>query len=82
MQPPPAVFAGVLSTEQTTQTGVSLMFRIVTMTGSFSPDGSPEWSRTVSRHRTREAAERALAAYRRDCPLAALNAAIIEDCPL
>ena len=57
------------------------MFRIVTMTESFNPDGSPEWSRVLSRHRTREAAERALAAYRRDCPLAALNAAIIEDCP-
>ena len=53
------------------------MFRVIITTGSFFHDGTPETHRIVSRHRTREAAERALAAFRRDCPLSALQAVII-----
>ena len=53
------------------------MFRVIITTGSFFADGTPETQRVISRHRTLQAAERALAAYRRDCPLSALQAAII-----
>ena len=53
------------------------MFRVIITTGSFLTDGTPETQRVISRHRTLQAAERALAAYRRDCPLSALQAAII-----
>ena len=52
------------------------MFRVIITTGSFLTDGTPETRRVVSQHRTLQAAERALAAYRRDCPLSALQAAI------
>ena len=52
------------------------MFRVIITTGSFLTDGTPETHRIISRHRTLQAAERALAAYRRDCPLSALQAVI------
>jgi uncharacterized membrane protein YidH (DUF202 family) len=45
------------------------MFRVIITTGSFLTDGTPETQRVISRHRTRQAAERALAAWRRDYPL-------------
>jgi hypothetical protein len=45
------------------------MFRVIITFGSVLAGGTPETYRVISRHRTRKAAERALAAYRRDCPL-------------
>jgi hypothetical protein len=56
------------------------MFRVIITTGSFLTDGTPETHRIVSRHRTQQAAERALAAYRRDCPVSALRAVIVSEC--
>ncbi len=44
------------------------MFRVIITLESALTDGTPE-TRVVSRHRTREAAERSLAAYHRDFPL-------------
>jgi hypothetical protein len=55
------------------------MFRLIITTGSFLTDGTPETHRVISRHRTLQAAERALAAFRRDCPLAALQAIIVGE---
>jgi hypothetical protein len=55
------------------------MFRVIITTGSFLTDGTPETQRVISRHRTLQAAERALAAFRRDCPLAALQAIIVSE---
>jgi hypothetical protein len=55
------------------------MFRLIITTGSFLTDGTPETHRVISRHRTLQAAERALAAFRRDCPLAALQAIIVSE---
>ena len=55
------------------------MFRVIITTGSFLTDGTPETQRVVSRHRTLQAAERAMAAYRRDCPLSSLQAIIIGE---
>jgi hypothetical protein len=55
------------------------MFRVIITTGSFLTDGTPETHRIVSRHRTQQAAERALAAYRRDCPVSALRAVIVSE---
>lgn len=55
------------------------MFRVIITTGSFLTDGTPETQRVISRHRTQEAAERALEAYRGDCPLSALQAIIIGE---
>ena len=55
------------------------MFRVIITTGSFLTDGTPETQRIISRHRTQEAAERALAAYRRDCPLSAMQAMIVSE---
>jgi len=55
------------------------MFRIIITTGSFFHDGTPETQRVISRHRTLQAAERALAAFRRDCPLEGLRAIIVSE---
>jgi hypothetical protein len=55
------------------------MFRVIITTGSFFHDGTPETQRIISKHRTLQAAERALAAYRRDCPLSALQAIIVSE---
>ncbi len=55
------------------------MFRVIITTGSFLSDGTPETQRIISRHRTQEAAERALAAYRRDCPLSGLQAIVVSE---
>jgi len=55
------------------------MFRLIITTGSFLTDGTPETQRVISRHRTREAAERAMSAFRRDCPVAALQAIIVSE---
>jgi hypothetical protein len=54
-------------------------FRVITTTGSFLTDGQPETQRIISRHRTREAAERALAAYRRISPLEGLRAIVVSE---
>jgi hypothetical protein len=55
------------------------MFRVIITTGSFLTDGTPETHRIVSRHRTQQAAERALAAYRRISPLEGLRAIIVSE---
>jgi hypothetical protein len=55
------------------------MFRVIITTGSFLTDGTPETQRIISRHRTRQAAERALAAYRRISPLEGLRAIIVSE---
>lgn len=55
------------------------MFRLIITTGSFLTDGTPETQRVISRHRTPEAAERALAAYRRISPLEGLRAIIVSE---
>ena len=55
------------------------MFRLTITTGSHLTDGTPETQRVISRHRTLEAAERALAALWRDCPLVALQAIIVSE---
>ena len=55
------------------------MFRVIITTGSALTDGTPETQRIISRHRTRQAAERALAAYRRDCPLSGLQAIVVSE---
>ena len=55
------------------------MFRVIITTGSFLTDGTPETQRIISRHRTQQAAERALATYRRDCPLEGLRAIVVSE---
>jgi hypothetical protein len=55
------------------------MFLVIITTGSLLTDGTPETQCVISRHRTREAAERALARLERDCPLAAMWAIIVSE---
>ncbi len=62
----PAAFAGAF-------------FRVIITTGSFFADGTPETHRIISRHRTLQAAERALAAYRRISLLEGLRAMIVSE---
>lgn len=55
------------------------MIRIIITTGNTYDDGTPETLRVVSRHRTQEAAERALQALRRRSPVLALKAVIVTQ---
>ena len=55
------------------------MFRVIITTGSFLTDGTPGTQRIISKHRTLQAAERALAAYRRISPLEGLRAIVVSE---